>query len=66
MMRVLLSLLAAAALAGVSWLGVGGAGPAPPLAPLLDPVNGAWAAARVNRPDRLEVNIPNLSAPVDV
>ena len=66
MIRVLLSLLAAAALAGVSWLGVRGAGPAPPLAPLLDPVNGAWAAARVKRPDRLEVNIPNLSAPVDV
>src|SRR6187397_1925485 len=66
MLRSLTTFLAVVALAGVTWLGVRGAGPAPPLAPLLDPVNGAWALSRAKPSDRLEVNIPNLSAPVDV
>ena len=65
MRRTLLSLLAVAALAGFSWLGTRGAGPVPPLGSLLDPVNGAWGAAR-DLPADAEARIPNLSAPVDV
>ena len=62
------TLLTVAALLGLAlaWPGVRGLGPVPPLAQLLDPINGAWGAARVDRPDHLEVRIPNLSAPVDV
>ena len=65
MRRALSSLLALVALIGTAWAGVRGAGPVPPLAPLLDPVNGAWAAARVTPADA-EARIPNLSAPVQV
>ncbi|HEY5545959.1 MAG TPA: penicillin acylase family protein [Gemmatimonadaceae bacterium] len=66
MRRLFLTALAAAGLAGGSWLGVRGAGQVPPLAPLLDPVNGAWGAARTELPTNAEARIPNLSAPVDV
>src|SRR5688572_30676545 len=65
MRRVLLSILAAIGLVGGTWLGVRGAGPVPPLGSLLDPVNGAWGAAR-ELPSDAEARIPNLSAPVDV
>ena len=65
MRRIVLSVVAVAALVGMSWLGVRGAGQVPPLASLLDPVNGAWGAARVHLDD-VEARIPNLSAPVDV
>ncbi len=65
-MRPLLTTLAIAGLAGLTWLGLRGAGPLPPVAPLLDPVNGAWGAARVDFPDRDDVRIPNLAAPVEI
>jgi len=62
------TLLTVAALLGLAlaWPGVRGIGPVPPLGQLLDPVNGAWGAARDDRNDRLEIRIPSLSAPVDV
>ena len=66
MRRTILSLLAAVALLGVSWLGVRGAGPLPPLAPILDPINGAWGAARNDLPANTDARIPNLTAPVDI
>lgn len=66
MLRALKTVLALVTLAGTTWLGVRGAGPLPPLAPLLDPVNGAWGAARTGVPADAEARIPNLSAPVDV
>jgi penicillin amidase len=66
MLRVTLTILAIAGLLGGSWLGVRGAGPLPPLAPLLDPLNGSWGAARTEvRPD-FTARIPTLTAPVDV
>src|SRR5687767_3020489 len=62
------TLLTVAALLGLAlaWPGVRGIGPVPPLGQLVDPVNGAWGAARDDRNDRLEIRIPSLSAPVDV
>ncbi len=66
MRRALTSMLAVVALTGTTWLGLRGAGPLPPLAPLLDPVNGTWGAARVEARDDAEARIPNLSAPVNV
>jgi penicillin amidase len=62
------TLLTVAALLGLAlaWPGVRGVGPVPPLGQLLDPVNGAWGAARVDLPDNVEVRIPNLTAPVDI
>src|SRR5688572_16400397 len=66
MRRTLLTILAATGLLGGTWIGVRGVGPVPPLAPLLDPVNGAWGAARIDVPDGAEGRIPNLSAPVNV
>jgi penicillin amidase len=66
MRRLVLTILATVGLAGGSWLGVRGAGGVPPLAHLLDPVNGAWGAARTDLPADAEASIPNLSAPVDV
>src|SRR5512138_1941067 len=62
------ALLTVAALCGLAlaWPGVRGLGPVPPLGQLLDPVNGAWGAARVDPADHLQVRIPHLSAPVDV
>lgn len=62
-------LLTIAALAGLSlgWIGTRGTASIPPLAPLLDPVNGAWAAAaRAELPADAVARIPNLGAPVDV
>jgi penicillin amidase len=50
----------------LAWPGARGIGPVPPLGQLLDPVNGAWGAARVGLPDDAQVRIPNLDAPVDV
>ncbi|HEX6313924.1 MAG TPA: penicillin acylase family protein, partial [Gemmatimonadaceae bacterium] len=66
MRRTVLTILAGAGLVVGGWLGLRGAGPLPPLGPLLDPVNGAWGAARVDPPERVEVRIPGLSAPVEV
>jgi len=67
MRRTLFSLLAGAVLAACAWVGVRGAGPVPPLGTLLDPANGAWAAARrTELPRDVTVTIPNLSAPVDI
>ena len=65
MRNTLLTLAAVLGLA-LAWPGVRGFGPVPPLGQLLDPVNGAWGAARVDLPDDAAVRIPNLSAPVDV
>lgn len=67
MRRALLSVLSAVALAACALAGVRGAGPVPPLGQLLDPANGAWAAARHDElPGDVSVDIPNLSAPVDI
>jgi penicillin amidase len=62
------TLLTVAAILGLAlaWPGVRGVGPLPPLGQLLDPLNGAWGAARDDRNDRLEIRIPHLSAPVDI
>lgn len=68
MRTVILTLLAAAGLC-LAWPGTRGAGSLPPLAPLLDPVHGAWAlAGRAGTPAALDASpsIPGLSAPVDV
>ena len=65
MRNVVLTIAAVCGLA-LAWPGVRGVGPVPPLAPLLDPINGAWGAARVDRSTDLEATIPNLSAPVSV
>jgi penicillin amidase len=61
------TLLTVVALCGLAlaWPGTRGVGPVPPLGPLLDPVNGAWSAART-APTDVEARIPNLSAPVEV
>lgn len=66
MRLALLTFLAVIGLVGGTWIGVRGVGPVPPLTPLLDPVNGAWGAARIDVPDMAEARIDNLSAPVDV
>ncbi len=66
MRRAIRTIAAVVALAVVSWLGVRGADPVPPLGSLLDPVNGAWGAARNDLPANTEARIPNLSAPVDI
>jgi penicillin amidase len=67
MRRTIGTLTALLALAAALWTGARGAGPVPPLGPLLDPVHGAWAAARhVELPARASARIPGLSAPVDV
>ena len=62
------TLLTVAAVLGLAlaWPGVRGLGPVPPLGQVLDPINGAWGAARVDLPDDVQLRIPNLSAPVDV
>src|SRR5688572_12815769 len=65
-MRNLVLTIAAVCGLALAWPGVRGVGPVPPLAPLLDPINGAWGAARVDRSTDLEAKIPNLSAPVSV
>lgn len=42
-------------------------GPLPPLGPLLDPVNGVWALATIAElSEREELQIPGLSAPVEI
>jgi penicillin amidase len=63
--KTLLTIVALLGLA-LAWPGVRGIGPVPPLAPLLDPLHGAWGAARVDRPTDLEARIPTLTAPVSV
>ena len=65
MQRALLTVLAVIGLA-LAWPGRRGVGPVPPLGPLLDPINGAWGAARVERGTAIDARIPNLSAPVSV
>ncbi|HEX9563644.1 MAG TPA: hypothetical protein VF981_06725, partial [Gemmatimonadaceae bacterium] len=67
MRTALQTLLAIVGLGAGSWAGVRGAGPIPPLGPLLDPVNGAWAAlARTELPADASAAIPNLSGPVHI
>jgi penicillin amidase len=66
MRRTLQTILASAALAGASWVGVRGLDPVPPLGALLDPVNGVWGATRNDQPADAGAEIPNLSAPVEV
>jgi penicillin amidase len=66
MRRILQTFLAVVGLAGASWLGIRGAGPLPPLAQLIDPLNGAWGAARFDDSGDLQLRIPNLSGAVDV
>ena len=65
MRNVVLTIAAVCGLA-LAWPGVRGVGPVPPLGQLLDPLNGAWGTARIERPADLEAAIPNLSAPVSV
>src|SRR5688572_2860353 len=64
--RALLTVLAVLGLVGGAWVGTRGAGPLPPLVPLIDPINGAWGTARVDRAGQVDVRIPNLLAPVSV
>lgn len=65
--RLVRGLLAATVLGAILWLGARGAGPLPPLGPLLDPVNGAWGAARHARlPRSATAQVPGLTGPVDV
>ncbi len=66
-MRALGSAAAAVGLGVGLWAGARGIGPLPPLGGLLDPANGAWAAARfADLPPGGQVRIPHLSAPVEV
>lgn len=68
MRKTFKTLLAIGGLA-LAWPATVGIGPAPPLAPLLDPMRGAWAAAAPSRtalPAAMDAAIPGLSAPVDV
>lgn len=64
--RAAIVLAAALGLAGGAWIGVRGVAPLPPLAALLDPVHGAWAAARIAVPDESTARIPGLGGPVHV
>ena len=66
MRRTLLNILAAAGLAGGSWIGVRGLDPVPPLGQLLDPVNGVWGTTRNDQPPEAAAQIPNLAAPVEI
>lgn len=67
MRRTVGTLVAAALLAGALWLGARGGGPLPPLGALLDPVHGAWAAARFAGLSReATARIPGLDGPVEV
>jgi penicillin amidase len=64
---VAVTVLSALVLVGALWLGARGAGPLPPLGPLLDPANGAWAAAaHADLPAEVQADIPGLTAPVDI
>lgn len=66
-MRFVRLVLALVGLVGGSWIGLRGLSPVPPLGPLLDPVNGAWAAgARGELPVDATAAIPSLSGPVEV
>ena len=57
----------AASLAALLWLGWRGGGPLPPLAPLVDPLRGAWGlAASADLPLRAEGRIAGLGADVRV
>jgi penicillin amidase len=54
-------------LAATLYLGARGIGPLPPLGGLLDPVHGAWAAARyAELPRDATARIPRLTGPVDI
>jgi penicillin G amidase len=67
MRRSLSAALAAAGLGGGLWLGARGAGVVPPLGGLLDPMHGAWAAARfAGLPEEALGRIENLQAAVEV
>lgn len=66
-MRIIRMILALAGLVAGGWIGLKGVSPVPPLGPLLDPVNGAWAAgARGELPVDAMAAIPNLAGPVEV
>ena len=67
MKRLTGAALAAVVLAALLWTGARGAGSLPPLGNLLDPANGAWAAARfADLPRTASPRIPNLEASVEV
>ena len=67
MRRGLIAALAAAGLGGGLWVGARGAGVVPPLGGLLDPIHGAWAAARFAELPRKGLgSIGRLEAPVEV
>jgi penicillin G amidase len=54
-------------LGGLLWVGARGAGALPPLAPLVDPVRGAWGlAASAEFPRHAEASLPGLGAGVRV
>lgn len=66
-MRKFTTILSAIALAGALFVGARAVGPVPPLGALLDPITGVWAIARTaDLPDEQSVNLPGMSAPVDV
>jgi penicillin amidase len=67
MRNALQTLLALFGLVAGCWLGLRGFGPMPPLGQLLDPANGAWAAAaRAELPPDAAAGIPGLSAAVEI
>ncbi len=66
-LRPIAVVFAAVALGGVLYVGARGVGPLPPLGAFLDPVRGVWAsAAYASLPAKLDAEIPNLSAPVEI
>lgn len=67
MSRIVSLVLSLAVLASTTLVAFRGAGPVPPLGQLLDPVHGAWAAARyAELPREASAAIRGLTAPVDV
>lgn len=65
--RSIRALAGALVLAPLLWSGARGAGPVPPLGGLLDPANGAWAAAdHAALPSRAAARIPGLRDAVSV
>ncbi len=65
--RLTTGIVGALLLGAALTVGLRPVGPLPPLGLLLDPQHGAWALARsAEHPAEHEVNIPSLSAPVEV
>ena len=67
MSRIVSIILSLAVLASTTFVALRGAGPVPPLGQLLDPMHGAWAAARyAELPRQASARLQGLGGPVDV